>query len=100
MLALGVGVVSYVVAAVGVEPQSQAIVGLSDDVTPAFFAQERDLTIERALEAGLTIAIASEVTLEIVPADDDLTRILVNAKVRTPRPSSRRLTVSLTARSH
>ena len=86
VLALGVGVVSYVVAAVGVEPQSQAIVGLSDDVTPAFFAQERDLTIERALEAGLTIAIASEVTLEIVPADDDLTRILVNAK--GPDPSA------------
>ena len=80
VLALAVGLVSYLVASSGGgDPQSQAIVGLSDDVSPAFFAQERALTVERALEAGLTIAIESEVNLEIVPAPDDMTQVFVNA---------------------
>ena len=80
VLALAVGLVSYLVASSGSgDPQSQAIVGLSDDVSPAFFAQERALTVERALEAGLTIAIESEVNLEIVPAPDDMTQVFVNA---------------------
>ena len=81
VLALGVGAVAYiVVASGGSDAESQAVIGLSENVTPEFLAQERDLIIERGLAAGLAMdAIRPEVDLEVVPADGDITRILINA---------------------
>ena len=89
-LALLVGGVTYLTVAVGeVETEGQAIIGLSQAVDWPYFAQERDAARDRALTAGLPDGVASGVTVEIEPTDEDITRLLVTARGADPEVNAR-----------